>query len=247
MKNEIQEKDDFVMSTEVVLDFEQDAGMGLEGADKNSYAIPFIKIIQALSPEIETIEGAKPGMFINTITGELMKEVNVVPCFFQRRFLRWAPRSEGSGYKGNYTPAEVEAGKLPCEMSADGKMIIEGDTLMDTRNHYVLMKDKNGSWQTALVSMSSTQIKKSKRWMSRILGIEFNKKDGGTFNPPSFSHIYKLKSVKEENSLGHWWAYDIDLVSPIEDAQTYQKAKAFYETLCKGEFEVQQPVNEETF
>ena len=50
------------------LDFSADAGMGMEGADKSSFAIPFITMLQGLSPQLETVEGAKPGLFINTIT-----------------------------------------------------------------------------------------------------------------------------------------------------------------------------------
>lgn len=233
------------LSTNVVLDFAADAGMGMEGVDKDSFAIPFIALLQGLSPQLETVDGARPGLFINTITDELFKEVLVVPCAYQRRYLRWAPRSEGGGYKGEYNPIDIETGKiLGVEKGADGRMRLEGDELKDTRNHFVLMQSETGAWQPALLSLSSTQIKKSKRWMSRIQGIELRTPEGKPFNPPSFSHVYKLKAVKEENSKGSWWGLDIELVEPVQDAEIYARAKEFNKQVAAGEVKVQEPVND---
>ena len=48
------------------MDFSADAGQGMEGADKASFAIPFITMLQGLSPQLETVDGAKPGLFIMT-------------------------------------------------------------------------------------------------------------------------------------------------------------------------------------
>jgi hypothetical protein len=224
------------------IDFAADAGMGMEGADKNSFAIPFITLLQGLSPQLETVDGAKPGLFINTITNELYKEVLVVPCAYQRRYLRWAPRDQGGGYKGEYTPVDVETGKVAgVTQNAEGRLTLEGDLLNDTRNHFVLAQSESGVWQPALVSLSSTQIKKSKRWMSRIQSIEMRAPNGKTFNPPSFSHIYKLKAVKEENSKGSWWGVDIELVGPVQDAELYNKAKDFHASVVSGAVEVAPP------
>lgn len=223
-------------------DFAADAGLGMEGADKASFAIPFISILQGLSPQIETVEGAKPGLFINTITNEVFKEVLVVPCAYQRRYLRWAPRAEGGGYKGEYNPIDVETGKTEnVTTSAEGRLMIENDELKDTRNHFVLMQTESGAWQPALLSLSSTQIKKSKRWMSRIQGIEMRNAQGKPFNPPSFSHVYRLKAVKEENSKGSWWGLDIELEEPVGDADLYTKAKAFHNSVASGDIEVAPP------
>ena len=69
-----------------VLDFAMDAGLGAENADTASFALPFLQILQGLSPKIESVDGAKPGLFINTITDELFKECLVIPCYYQRRF-----------------------------------------------------------------------------------------------------------------------------------------------------------------
>lgn len=240
-----------------VLDFAADAGAGLEGADKASFAIPFIIVLQGQSPQLETIEDAKPGKFLNTITNELFDEVQVIPCAYQRRFIRWAPRASGGGYKGEYNPIEVETGKVEGMQQLNGMYLMDVpngapafdpkglplyDHLADTRNHFVLFKSSSGAWQPALVSLASTQIKKSKRWMSRIQGLLSQDAQGRPFNPPSFSHIYKLKSGKEENSKGSWYGVDIDLVEPIKDAELYASAKKFNQSVNAGAVEVAQPV-----
>lgn len=227
------------------VDFAADAGMGMEGVDKDSFAIPFIALLQGLSPQLETVDAAKPGLFINTITDEVFKEVLVVPCAYQRRYLRWAPRSEGGGYKGEYNQIDIETGKiLGVEKDADGRLRLEGDELKDTRNHFVLMQSESGAWQPALLSLSSTQIKKSKRWMSRIQGIELRTPEGKPFNPPSFSHVYKLKAVKEENSKGSWWGLEIELVEPVSDPELYGRAKEFNKQVAAGEVRAQEPVGD---
>jgi hypothetical protein len=223
-------------------DFAADAGLGMEGADKSSFAIPFLSILQGLSPQLETVDGAKPGLFINSITNEVFKEVLVIPCAFQRRFLRWAPRSEGGGYKGEYNPVDIETGKIAgVSTNAEGRLMLENDELKDTRNHFVLMQTESGAWTGALLSLSSTQIKKSKRWMSLILGIEMRNAQGKPFNPPSFSHVYKLSAVKEENSKGSWWGLQVEKVEPVGDAELYAKAKAFHNSVSAGEVEVAPP------
>lgn len=250
-KNELEKIKNQAISTDVVLDFSADAGMGMEGTDKASFAIPFLTVLQGLSPQIETVDGAKPGLFINTITNELFKEAIVVPCAYQRRFLRWAPREQGGGYKGEYNPVDVELGTIAgISQNEKGQPTIDGDQLKDTRNHFVLVQSESGSWQPAIMSLSSTQIKKSKRWMSLIQGIEMRTPQGKPFNPPSFSHVYRLTSKKEENQQGSWWGVEIELSGPVQDAEVYAKAKAFHHSVATGDIEVampQQDVEERAF
>lgn len=224
------------------LDFAADAGKGLEGTDKDSYALPFLAVLQGLSPQLEKVDGAKPGLIINTITNELFKEALVIPCAFQRRYIRWAAREDGGGFKGQFSPVEVETGSLEgVERNDEGRYVIEGDELKDTRHHYLLVRSASGNWQPALLSLSSTQIKKSKRWLSLIQGIELKTDSGKPYTPPSFSHVYRIKPIKEENSMGAWWGVDVEVVKPIEEADVYRRAKAFHDSVVAGEVEATAP------
>lgn len=244
-KNELEKKEENLPAA--APNFAADAGQGLEGTDKNAFAIPFITILQGLSPQLETVEGARPGLFINVITNQIMKEVVCVPCAYQRRFLRWEPRELGGGYRGELNPIDVETGKVPnIKTDDEGRMTIDGDELKDTRHHYVLVQTETGSWQPALISLASTQIKKSKRWMSRIQGIELRDEKGKTYTPPSFSHIYRLTTVKEENQKGSWWSLNVVLTGPVQDAELYNKAKAFHNSVVAGTVVVAEPTAEAT-
>lgn len=229
-----------------VLDFAADAGAGLEGADNGSFAVPFLAVLQGLSPALETVEGAKPGLLMNTVTNELMKEAIVIPCAFQRRYLRWDGAARGK-YKGDLSPIDVETGKVVGATRDDkGQWNIGDDILKDTRNHYVLVKSASGSWQPALLSLGSTQIKKSKRWLSRIQGIELPGPNGKPYNPASYSHVYKVTTLKEENDQGSWFGVTIDVVGPVTDAELYAKAKAFNKQVTAGMVVVSEPPAAET-
>ena len=248
-KNQVTTKiDENKVVASAVMDFAADAGAGLEGADAGSFAIPFLAVLQGLSPQLETVEGAKPGLLLNTITNEVFRDVQVIPCAFQRRYLRWSPNR--GGYKGDLNPIDVETGKVPGAVrGTDGRYTLEGDELQDTRNHFVLAQSASGAWQPALMSLSRTQLKKSKRWMSRIQGVELRTAEGKPFNPPSYSHVYRIASVKEENEKGSWYGLDITLVGSVTDPETYARAKAFNKQVSAGQVRAGEPVGlqDETF
>lgn len=230
------------VSTDVI-DMHADAGKGSEGADKDSYAIPFLTVVQGLSPQVGVVEGATPGKFINTITEEIFDAVSVIPCAFQRKFLRWAPREKGGGFKGAYSPIEVEGEQLEGmhKDAKTGQLMIEEDLLRDTRIHYILMLNAKGAWKPAVLSLSSTQIKKSKRLMSLIQGLELEDKDGNAYNPASYSHMYKLTTVQETNEKGSWWGLAMELEGKITSAKVYADARAFSEEANSGTVKTEEP------
>ena len=245
-KTEVAERSNTMPSTEV-LNFAADAGAGLEGADKDSFAIPFIAILQGLSPQMETVEGAKLGLFINTITNDLSNIVTVVPCAFQRRYLEWEPRSKGGGFRGMHEVSEVESsGKYKRDEDPKSKTLgqlvtPDGNVLKDTRIHYVLVVNADGSFAPAIISMSSTQIKKSKRWLSRIQGVQLKDSSGKAFNPPSFSHAYCLTTVKESNNEGEWYGYEIGAPVAVTDPILYAAAKALHAQAVAGAIQAAPP------
>ena len=231
-----------------LLDFSADAGAGLEGVDSGStVAIPFLRVLQGLSPQLRTVKGARPGLIINTITNELYEKARVVPCAFQREFLQWAPRSQGGGFRGRHSPSVVETGQLPgLERNANGTYNLGEDMLDDTRNHFVLVETATG-WAPALLSMRSTQIKKSKHWLARIKAIELVGPNGRKFTPPSFSHIYTLSTKDEQNSSGSWSGLVIELEGPVTDPDLYAKAKRLHDDFTRGEVSAQEPVGRDDF
>lgn len=233
MSKELAKTENQQLATLDVASFAEEAGAGFGNADRESFALPFLSVLQGLSPQLENVEGAKPGMLINTITNELFKEANVIPCYFSRRYLRWGARENGGGLKGEYAPYDVDSGKIQgVQRDSFGRLTIDGDQLVDTRDHYVLIQSADGSWQQALLSLSKTQIKKSKKWLTRMQSLECKLPDGRIVTPPSFATMYKIFTIKEENSLGSWWGVDFELIGYVTNEQ-YQKGKAFFQA-CSG-------------
>lgn len=227
--------------------YEEDANSGFETADAEAYAIPFLTILQSGSPQVKKsdgayIKGAEEGMLFNTVTQELVGDegVTVIPCYYKRSFIKWAPRETGGGYRGEVTPSDpqVTSGRT----NADGQLIDnEGNELTDTRTHYVLVVDKNGSYQPAVISMAASQLKKSRQWMSRMNGLKFTRADGTLFTPPMFSHTYKVATAAESNDKGSWFGWKIESGAPVENAGLYQAAKSFRDAVSSGEVKEQTP------
>jgi len=85
--------------------FEGDSSKGLGEISQKDLALPFLKILAQLSPEVNKrdgkyVEGAEAGMIYNSVTGELhngVEGINVIPCFYKLEYLEWKDRGEGLG------------------------------------------------------------------------------------------------------------------------------------------------------
>jgi hypothetical protein len=189
------------------------------------------------------IKGAEEGMLYNSVTQEVFSGeagVIVIPCYFKRSFIKWAPRDSGGGFKGELMPSDpqVAAGRV----DNDGRLIdAEGNLLADTRAHYVLVLDGKGGYQPVVISLASSQIKKSRQWMARMQGVKMQRIDGTHFTPAMFSHQYKITTVPESNDKGSWFGLKVETLGAVESAELYQAAKAFRDAVSSGEVKEQVP------
>ena len=109
---------------------------------------------------------------------------------------------------------------------------------MDTRNHFCLfIHPDSGMAQPVIISLTSTQIKKSKNW-NHIANNIVMKGANGNFKPPLFSHVYDLSSVGESNDSGAWKGLKVELSGKIEDAEHYRLAKELADIVKAGEANV---------
>jgi hypothetical protein len=91
--------------------------------------------------------------------------------------------------------------------------------------------------------MKSTQLKVSRKWNSMMMGIKMQGKNG-LFTPPTYSHIYKLKTVQMSNDKGTWFGWDVEKVGPVTDKGIYDMAKSFAISVGKGEIEAKHSSDE---
>ena len=219
--------------------FEADADKGTQNISQEDLALPFLKVLGQLSPEVNKthgkyVEGAEPGKIINTVTNELYSNINVVPVFYKRKYIEWQDRGTSTG-----APVAIhESDSDIISQTTRGKdykdRLPNGNYLEDTADHFVILL--GDSPQTALISMKATQLKVSRKWNSMMMGIKMQGKNG-LFTPPTYSHIYSLKPVQMSNDKGTWFGWDVAKVGPVTDKGIYDIAKTFAERVGKGEIE----------
>ena len=229
-----------VMETDM---FAEDAGIGVDELGPEHFAIPFLKVLQKMSPELDDIENARAGDLYNTVTKEVIKGsdgVRVVNCAYTLQHIEWEPRGSGSGaphaiYSAGDALPKTERGDDNKDYVVDGS----GRYLERTAQHYVLVVDEDGITSQALLPMKATQLKKSKQWNSAMKSMKMKDGSGNLFTPARFSHIWHLESVSEENKNGSWHGWQISKDSQIEDPNLYAEAKHFAESIMAGQVKVQ--------
>ena len=219
--------------------FEEDAAKGLGKIGQEDLALPFLKILGQLSPEVNKrdgkyVEGAEPGMIFNSVSGDLydgVKGIDVIPCFYKLEYIEWKDRGEGPGAPvAIYDSSSDIMSKTKPDANYKDRLP-NGNYIEKTASHFVIITGDSPS--TALISMKSTQLKISRKWNSMMSGIKLKGKNG-LYTPASFSHIYRLKTTQMSNDKGTWFGWEVSKVGPITDQQLYQQAKSFSESISKG-------------
>ena len=231
-------KKENALATNVV--FEADANVQTGTVGQDDLALPFLKILGQLSPEVNKrdgkyVEGAEPGMIYNSVTGELFngeQGVPVIPCYYKLEYVEWKDRGkDGSGAPVNIYPSSSDI-MTKTTRGADFKdRLPNGNYIEKTASHFVIVAGDSPS--TALISMKSTQLKISRKWNSMMSGIKM-KGANGMFTPASFSHIYKLKTTQMSNDKGTWFGWEVSKVGPVTEKGLYDQAKGFSDSISKG-------------
>jgi hypothetical protein len=229
--------------------FEADANQGSQNITQDDLALPFLKVLGQLSPEVNErdgkhVEGAKPGMILNTVTKEIYdgtEGINVLPAHYERKLVEWQDRGDSKGAPVAIHNAESDIMSQTTRDKSYKDRLPNGNYIENTANHFVIVLGKSPS--TALISMKATQLKISRAWNSVMMGLKLQGKNG-MFTPPTYSHIYKLKTVQMSNDKGTWFGWDVKMVGPIEDKSVYDIAKSFAEKVGKGDVQVKHGTEE---
>ena len=236
--NQVAEKKSAGLPTNM---FEDDAAKGLGTIGQEDLALPFLKILGQLSPEVNKrdgkyVEGAEPGMIYNSVSGELydgVQGINVIPCFYRLEYIEWKDRGEGLGAPvAIYDSSSDIMSKTKPDANYKDRLP-NGNYIEKTASHFVIVSGERTGASTALISMKSTQLKISRKWNSMMSGIKM-KGANGMFTPASFSHVYKLKTTQMSNDKGTWFGWEVSKVGPVTDKGLYDQAKSFSENISKG-------------
>ena len=222
--------------------FEQDVAMGgFDNMNQEDFALPFLRLLTNTSPEIGEVEGAIPGMVYNTVTGQLYdgkKGITVIPCAYVRQYIEWAPRGSGTGAPVTIYPATSDILSRTHREPGDNKDYLDnGNYIENTANHYVMVVSDDEIPEPALVTMKSTQLKKSRKWNSMMQSARLMGQNG-PYTPPMFSHTYRLTTQAESNDKGKWFGWEIERIGPIDNMSLYSAAKSFATSINSGDVTV---------
>lgn len=244
MSNDLEVKKDNLpaeMAEGMLADAETAAGFDNIGVD--DVAIPFIAILQSGSPQVkrgdQQVEGAVEGDFYNTVTGKLYKEIGLIPCAYKKAYVEWVPRDAGGGFvKEHSSDSDVLSTATKDDRGRD--VLPSGNHIVTTAYHFCILTLEDGSYERVVLSFSSTQLKKSRKWNSAMMALMIEIK-GKKIRPPMFSHIYKAVTIPETNKDGSWSGWQIGSPRIITDSDLYQSAKAFSDDVVKGAVKVAPP------
>lgn len=240
MNKELELKKDFLPST-AVLNFEEDAGSGFDNMSSQDVSIPFIDILQKLSPHLgrnSTLVGAREGDILNPVSKEVFpgeKGIKVIPCAYQKKWVEWKSRATGGGFVKHHDTHEI---LMECKQA--DKVLYQlpnGNAIVPTAYYYVLVVKDDGSFERGIIPMKSTQIAKSKKWNTIMQNLKVIGKNG-PYTPPMFSQVYLLTSTYQEKSTFSWYGWDVSLVGPVTNAAVYVAAKKVNSEFSKGEIKV---------
>lgn len=226
--------------------FEDEAGAGLENVRPEDQAIPFLRVLQALSPQLKRtnagyIDGAKEGDIFNTVDRLIWdgsKGVLVIPCWFRPTLVEWRPRSVGGGFV-RATEANSPEGvgmKAAAQRGDDGKSYLaNGNHVIDTAQHYVLQISEEGEFLArAVIAMASTQLRVSRQWMTMREQQVGKTTKGSRFTLPSYACVYRLTTVPQVNDKGEFSNWSV-VLERRANAGEVEMARAFYLGVKAGE------------
>jgi len=233
---------------------------GVEGAglsdNVEDRGTPLLYLAQKNSPQVEPrdakyIEGLKPGMAFNNLTGEKYDAENdgivFLPCFMKMTWDEWTPRDNGGGFHGSHdrnTPLIRKAKPFIHPKSKKTRRDIyvmdNGHELKLTARYYGVIA---ATWSPIVLPMASTNLGCSTKLQALISAMKIE--TGGRIIPkPAFWTKFLLKTTYETNDDGNWFQWTAGIEGKNEDKQLREFCKAFAMAASRNEVKEAAPVEE---
>jgi hypothetical protein len=220
-----------------------DSGLGSENLSAGDIAIPYLAILQGLSPQInegkdQFIPGASASMFFNTVSNELYegrKEgIWLVPCAYHRAFVEWTPREAGGGYVAEHS---IDGDILEeCVKNDKNQWVLgggKGNLIVETAYQYCLLLNmKTGETERVVFALKSTALKANRKWNHAISNAKI---PGHNVQAPRFLFAYNCKTHLEEKNGNSWWSPSFERSDDPVSPAVYAEAKDYSLMVKAGE------------
>lgn len=226
------------------MDWSQDVGAGFENVRQDDLGIPFLTIIQKMSPEVDE-DSAKyvPGLKTSDIVlstnkkayGNKDKGVEFIPCGYQKAFVEWAPREKGGGYVATHGMGIMSQ----TVKNEKGQDILESGNIVVTTAYIMgFIADDEAGWLPVVIAMSSTQLKKARQWLNIMTSQKFTSQSGGKLQLPMYAYKYILSTVPESNEHGTWYGWKIDQGEMVKEALLVTQAREQHKQITSGSMQM---------
>jgi hypothetical protein len=207
-------------------------------------ALPFLKLAQSLSPELQKsdpkyLKGLEVGDFFNSLTFEIFKgPIEVVRVFSEKKWLEWRPNNGGLAAVHDSLQA-ADRNRVPVVPVPEGKKDNEVNTeIIETAQIYMLVFTANDGWRPVVTGWTKSKLSVYRKWNGLIQEQTFKKHRLGDSPAliPVYGCRYKLTSTTKKNPKNQTYyvpALDTD-VAVIEDAELFEMARTFREAIIGG-------------
>lgn len=175
---------------------------GFEDITTSTMAIPFLRILQKGSPQLnkmkpEFVPGAEAGHFFNTVTKELYgTKLGIVALKFEHMYIEWLP--DRGGFVQYHTPEN--AMRLAADTTFGHWKAANGNDLTETYA-YIVLREEHEAEGIMVLSLAGAAIKVAKEW-NRLMTTHIM--DNGKKALPYYI-VWSMSSEYKENEKGDWY------------------------------------------
>ena len=219
-------------------------GTGLEETTTEDFAIPFIRVLQPMSPQLlknegSFIPGAESGQLLNTVTGKTYdgeEGLSIVPCSYTKKYIEWIPRNKGGGFVNSNHDISILS-KCNRDEETNKFITADGNEIVETAQYFILVLDPEP--QQAVLALTSTQLGTSRKWLTMLRMAKVQNKKGESVDAPMFAYTYRLTTTTQSNDKGTWHGFSVNQEGPT-DITVAKVAKDFMSAARSGDVEVKE-------
>jgi hypothetical protein len=191
--------------------FEADGPNGFEGVDADCVTIPFLKLAQPSTDEAKKgsqkyIPGLEQGMFFCPATRKVYGDnVKLIIIRFYRQYVIYSSKEIDADYVGTMLPEQFDAEIAPnATRERSFYLDRKGFRYVDTRNFIVMVAGRISDGPM-LMSMSSTGIAPSKKWITMAQNV----RDPKNRIAPIWASVWNLNTAYFDNPQGGYYQVSI--------------------------------------